>query len=57
MNRWYFPFIVGIIVFLFLFLIGKYEMTFIVSLSSGITLGFFLMYWLNRGNDKGAGRN
>ncbi|WP_179884781.1 hypothetical protein [Bacillus sp. AFS015802] len=57
MNRWYSPFIVGIIVFLFLLLIGKYEVTFILSLSGGITLGFFLMYWLNRGKDKRAGGN
>ncbi|CAN7263929.1 hypothetical protein [Rossellomorea sp. LjRoot5] len=56
MNRWYFPFIVGIIIFLFLFLLGDYEMTLILTLSGGFTLGFFLMYWLNRGSEKGAGR-
>ncbi|PFG05154.1 hypothetical protein [Bacillus sp. es.034] len=56
MNRWYFPFVVGIIIFMFLFLLGDYEMTLILTLSGGFTLGFFLMYWFNRGSRKGAGR-
>ena len=56
MNRWYFPFVVGIIIFVFLFLLGDYEMTLILTLSGGFTLGFFLMYWFNRGSHKGEGR-
>jgi hypothetical protein len=56
MNRWYFPFVVGIIIFMFLFLLGDYEMTLILTLSGGFTLGFFLIYWFNRGSHKGEGR-
>ncbi|WP_175987333.1 hypothetical protein [Bacillus sp. Marseille-Q1617] len=48
MNRWYFPFLVGTIIFLVLSLIGKFDMSYIVTYSVGLTLGFFLMYWLNR---------
>ncbi|MBH9964796.1 hypothetical protein GA0061094_0574 [[Bacillus] enclensis] len=48
MNRWYFPFLIGTIIFVVLSLIGKFEMAYIVTYSVGLTLGFFLMYWLNR---------
>ncbi|WP_226673522.1 hypothetical protein [Rossellomorea aquimaris] len=52
MNRWYFPFIGGII---FLFLIGNNDVTFILSLSGGITLGFFLCIGLIGGMTRGQG--
>ncbi|MEW4327074.1 hypothetical protein Q0N12_10390 [Rossellomorea marisflavi] len=48
MNRWYFPFAVGIIVFLVQSIIGKQDLTYIPLWSSGITLGFFLMYVVGR---------
>jgi positive regulator of sigma E activity len=48
MNRWYFPFTVGIIVFLVLSIIGKQDLTYILLWSGGITLGFFLMYVVSR---------
>ncbi len=54
MNRWYFPFAVGIIVFLVLSIIGKQDLTYILLWSSGITLGFFLMYLVSRKNQKSS---
>ncbi|MCA1054268.1 hypothetical protein LCM10_04650 [Rossellomorea aquimaris] len=52
MNRWYFPFTVGVIVFILLLMIGKHDLTYILLSSGGITLGFFLMYVFNRGKSK-----
>ncbi|MEW4225827.1 hypothetical protein [Rossellomorea marisflavi] len=54
MNRWYFPFTVGIIVFLVLSIIGKQDMTYILLWSGGIALGFFLMYLVSRKNRKSS---
>ncbi|WP_156142403.1 hypothetical protein [Rossellomorea aquimaris] len=48
MNRWYFSFLVGILVFLGLFFIGKQELSFILLYSFGTFMGFFGMYLLNR---------
>ncbi|MGD6846580.1 hypothetical protein [Rossellomorea aquimaris] len=48
MQRWYFPFLVGIFVFIGLTLIGKQDLSFILTYSAGIFLGFFVMYLIKR---------
>lgn len=48
MQRWYFPFLVGISVFLGLILIGKQDLSFILTYSVGILLGFLVIYWIRR---------
>ncbi|MGG1631140.1 hypothetical protein [Rossellomorea sp. NRS-1567] len=48
MHRWYFSLLVGIVVFLGLFLIGKQDLSFILTYSAGIFLGFFVIYLIKR---------
>ncbi len=48
MNHWYFSFLVGIVVFLGLYFIGKQELSFILLYSFGVFIGFFIMYLMNR---------
>jgi lipid-A-disaccharide synthase-like uncharacterized protein len=48
MQRWYFPFLVGIFVFIELILIGKQDLSFILTYSAGIFLGFLVIYLFRR---------
>jgi lipid-A-disaccharide synthase-like uncharacterized protein len=48
MQRWYFPFMVGIFVFLGLILIRKQDLSFILTYSAGIFLGFLVIYLFRR---------
>ncbi|WP_282137204.1 hypothetical protein [Rossellomorea aquimaris] len=48
MQRWYFPFMVGIFVFLGLILIRKQDLSFILTYSAGISLGFLVIYLFRR---------
>jgi lipid-A-disaccharide synthase-like uncharacterized protein len=48
MQRWYFPFLVGIFVFIGLILIGKQDLSFILTYSAGIFLGFLVIYLFRR---------
>lgn len=51
MHRWYFSLLVGIVVFLGLFLIGKQDFPFILTYSAGIFLGFFVIYLFKRNRE------
>ncbi|MGE6753862.1 hypothetical protein ACQKFO_10460 [Rossellomorea sp. NPDC071047] len=48
MKHWYFPFLVGIIVFFGLILVGKQDFSFILTYSVGILLGFLMIYLIKR---------